>query len=653
VTEGRSDSGDRAGHRRGIVFALLLLACALAYVPGLGGPLFFDDIPNLGDNTLLDFDGRRFDDWRAAVLSNDSGVLHRPVAMLSFAANRVAAGELSPLALKGTNLAIHLAIGALLYSLFLALLAAPALAARLPERERPLLALLGAALWLLHPLHVSTVLYAVQRMTQLSALFTVAGLLLFTRYRLRWAARGAGAGELLAAALWLLLLGAAAVLSKENGALLPWLLVVVEVCLFRGLWAGAARPWLRRGGWLLLALPLLLVALLFTLDPGLLDVRYARREFSLEERLLTQARLLWHYLGWLALPDIRAMGFFHDDIAVSRGLWSPPTTALALAAWAGALLAALALRRRLPLLLFALLFFLVGHSLESSVWPLELVFEHRNYLPAMGPALLLAAALVGLSQRLVWWRPPLAGAVLCLLLALLLGLRAWAWSDDVTLARQNVVNHPDSPRANFFYGQVLFDALERGWDGGFDETQRRAYAVAARRHFLRMHELDPRDMAAPVMLYQMDRHFFPGLPDAPDWLALLQRQARERPLQPSDRTALRALVRSAASAEGADFRPRVMELLLLLHARYPGRAWLYELRYQLLAAGGAPLRRDLALELLLEGIAARPTQPLLYPYLVQHHGTAELGASYEAIGHWLRHDTLQRQMPQILELFRR
>jgi len=638
---------------------LILVACALAYAPGLGGPLFFDDVPNLSENrSLLQLDATRFDDWRLAVFSADSGLLHRPLALLSFARDRVLAGELAPRALKLTNLLLHLAAGVLLYRLCRALLRAPALAATpLLAGRAEWIAVLAAALWLLHPLQVSTVLYAVQRMTQLSALFVLLGLLVYTRYRLRWAVRGAASGELLGAALWLLLIGAAGVLCKENGALLPWLLLVVEVFLFRGAWAGGEHPGLRRAAWLLLAAPLLFLVLFVLFDPGLLEGRYARREFDLAERLLTQSRVLWHYLSWLLLPDITAMGFHHDDIPLSRDLFSPPTTALALGGWLLALLCALLLQRRYPLAGFALLFFLVGHSMESTVWPLEMVFEHRNYLPAAGLCLAAAAAVFALGARIRWWRPAVAGALIALCLLGLLSLRTVSWGDEIRLARHNVVNHPESPRANFFYANALLRALQESPDDAsqqarLNEEERRAYAVTARQHFLRMYELDPRAMTAPVKLLQMDHSFFPGLPDAPDWLGVLAAQARERALHPSDRTALDALVDYAAAELDGDARRRVLGLLATLDRRYPDRAWLYAMRYRLLASLPAYTRED-RLALLRAGVDAKPHVALLYPYLVREYGADDLPASYAAMGQWLRHDDLRREQATVLRIFNR
>ncbi|MDE0952819.1 MAG: hypothetical protein OSA45_16295, partial [Halioglobus sp.] len=198
--------------------AVVALACMLAYGQALNGPLFFDDVPNLLDNRLVQIDGGALDDWRVAALSSGAGLFYRPVSMLSFAINHAVSGALSPFSLKATNLAIHLMIGALVYFFTLALLAAPALRIhRLAANQRPMVAVIAASIWLLHPIHVTTVLYAVQRMAQLSTLFTLAGLLVFVRYRLRWAGSGASPGEVIAAFIWLVLLGLLAVLSKENG----------------------------------------------------------------------------------------------------------------------------------------------------------------------------------------------------------------------------------------------------------------------------------------------------------------------------------------------------------------------------------------------------------------------------------------------------
>ena len=336
----------QAAPRLTLFAVTLLLLAGLTYWQGLAGPLFFDDRPALTANELVQIDGSVFDEWRTASLSSNSGRLRRPVSMLTFAANHVVARDFVPVQVKALNLVVHIGIAFLLYHLFQAAIASLRLVSDASTAR--LLALTAAGIWLLHPLHVSTVLYAVQRMAQLSALFVVAGLLVFMHYRQRWAEAGATAGEVLAAGLWLFFLTALAVLSKESGALLPWFVIVLEVCIFRGVWAGRPHKLLRRAGYVLLLLPIGLVFLLLALTPESLIGGYVRREFTLEERLLTQPRLLWRYLGWIALPNINDMGFQHDDIPLSTGLLAPVTTLLALLGWAALLVACFPVAAALP-----------------------------------------------------------------------------------------------------------------------------------------------------------------------------------------------------------------------------------------------------------------------------------------------------------------
>jgi hypothetical protein len=111
---------------------------------------------------------------------------------------------------------------------------------------------------------------------------------------------------------------------------------------------------------------------------------YDLRPFSLVERLMSEGRILWFYLGLMVAPRMAAFGLYHDDIAVSTGLFSPWTTLPALLGLAGLAWLAWRVRKSAPLAAFGIAWFLIGHSLESTVLPLELAHEHRNYLPLLG-----------------------------------------------------------------------------------------------------------------------------------------------------------------------------------------------------------------------------------------------------------------------------
>ena len=640
--------GDKALYALGLI---ALVACLGAYAVALAGPLFFDDIPNLLGNQLVQIGGKHFDDWRVAAVSSDSGLFYRPVAMLTFALNHVITGSFSAVGLKGTNLAIHLLNAWLIYLLARTLLQAPALGAMhagIPRRQ--LIAMVAALVWLLHPIHVSTVLYAIQRMAQLSTLFTLAGLLVYCRYLMRWAERGGSPGEIIAAGLWLGLLGLFAILSKENGALLPWLIAVAEVTLFRGVWHGASRLALVRLGWLCLLLPLLCLFIVFLFSPELLTAPFGIREFNLHERLLTQSRALWRYIGWLVIPNILDMGFFHDDIQLSTSLWSPLTTALSLIAWLSAVVMAVIWRKKYPLFAFALLFYLVGHSMESSVVPLEMVFEHRNYLPSVGLAVLAAAWMVRLATRFDGLPQLLMPCAILLVLTLLLVVRTHAWKDEMTLARFNVINHPESPRANFLYANALYSRFVQARSLGLPEEEERALAVTARRYYQGMFSRDARDFAALVMLYQLDKGHFPALAEQNDWLGVMEKLAQTRRLQRSDYSALGSLVAFVIRAGNDSERERVGLLVEQLSDRYPTSMDLLGCRYRLVRAAENSGEDEL-LASLQRAAAKSPDNRQVMAYLAQFHSQDDTAATYEAVREWMQRDKHRRELAVIREVF--
>lgn len=424
-----------------VIFGIALTA--LAYHPGLKGPWLLDDYHNLGSFNEFTPATAPYQDL---IFGNRSGPLGRPVALASFAANH-AAGLFSTFSLKITNLLIHLLNGLLVFLLVKRLLcarpldtgiAAPALAA-------------GIALWwLLLPLHTSAVLYIVQRMTLLAATFSLACCLSYTigRQLLQEGRRTGSIGIVAALAVFLPL----AALAKESGfTSLAWL-VLIEIFFFRKFPIGRFSL-----GQVLLSLAALTIALAALLVEAFsLDARYLWREFTLTERLLSQPRAIWSYVYNIFLPDGSRMGIFHDDFAISRSLLSPWTTLPALIGLAGALLLAIRLASSAAWwpVAFGILFYLAGHLLESSIVPLELYFEHRNYLPAMG--LLIAAAVSVLN---LWPHSPrLSIAVFAAyvsLLAVATYQRSHIWGDRALLIGISAENHPHSLRAWADYSEAL------------------------------------------------------------------------------------------------------------------------------------------------------------------------------------------------------
>ncbi len=426
---------------------------------GVSGTFHLDDYQNLKDLAHVPH-GQGWLETLSFGLSQISGAT-RVLPQLTF----VLQAEYwphSPAHFIGFNILLHLANGLLVFFLARAL----ARLARLPHPER--IGLFAAAIWLLSPIQVSGVLYVVQRINQMAAFFVFAGALTYLHGRAQIERGG------LRPAFWMALGvfggGALAVLSKENGALLPLLLLAAEATLLPAI----AAPAYRRLRYALLGLPLLgLVAALAWQMPGIL-AGYAKRDFGLAERLLTQPGILFDYAQKFLLPRGAGLGLFHDDWQAAA--WPPDTaTWLVLIAFVSMFAAAVALRRRLPLFAFGVLWFLAGHALESSFIPLELYFEHRNYAPLFGPAFALAAGCVALHARA---SPFLRRGIVALAagwLAIAAGVtysQAALWGQPASLYEVWLHDHPESPRANAAVASLL------ARDGFADAARRRLEYLA-------------------------------------------------------------------------------------------------------------------------------------------------------------------------------
>ena len=424
-----------------MVFGGLLLAALAVYRPGLADLWLFDDHPALGP--LLDDVAETMDlgELVAAHGRSKSGPTGRPVAMVTFVIDAWVHGD-DLAAWKVTSLGMHLVNSVLLLLLANRLCRLTAI----PHRRALALSVAVAGAWLLHPLLVSTVLYTVQRMALLAALFQFAGLLAYLQARAGFIAgrNGVAAGWLATFAACLLL----GTFSKETGVLLVAHVVVVELVLGAvGAPSDAARTrsWKRAaiGACLLASLAAVIAWML--LSGGAFGSGFATRDFTFGERLLTQPRIVLEYARLTLLPMLSGMKFIHDDIVVSTGLLDPWQTLPAILGLLTLLGSAWVLRGRLPLYAIGIGLFFTGHLLESTFLALDLMYEHRQYLPAAG--LLLAAG--GLLERV-----PIGGRALLslgLVVLLLFGWMTWqraaTWSSEDRFYAEMVRINQGSPTA--------------------------------------------------------------------------------------------------------------------------------------------------------------------------------------------------------------
>lgn len=359
--------------------------------------------------------------------------------------------------------------------------------------------------------------------------------------------------------------------------------------------------------------PLIPVFVVLLLVPGVLGLAwllpsalngsaYAARPFTLSERLFTEGRVLVDYLRWIVLPSPNALSLYHDDIALSTGWLSPWTTAASWAFLAALLAAALWLRKRLPLFAFGVLWWFAGQSLLSTFVPLELVYEHRNYLPDWGVFL----ALFGL---LFTWSPPdterrgtlrllTVGGMLALiaLYGVFTAIRAQIWGNPYRLAYFEATTHPQSPRASYDLGRMMLITAQGAGSPQFQMGMRQMEQGA----LLPGADLQP--LQALVFMSAKN-----GLPVHARWWAEMHHTIATSPMSAEDVGSLYSLIQCGINGV-CRYTPGDLQqlggIIAFAVQRNPGRADLVTLQ----ANWAANLAHDnpLAYQLMLRAVALDP-----------------------------------------------
>jgi tetratricopeptide (TPR) repeat protein len=364
-----------------IIFLLFSLIVLSAYSTNHYASWHFDDYPNIVDNPrihLKDFKCKNVEE--ALFAGYDDGQylgqqLYRPVSMLTLALNWYV-GQDNVLGYHIVNNAIHLVTTFFLFLTVLNLLLSPNLKGKYQGSEY-VITFLTAILWAVNPIQTQAVTYIVQRMASLAAMFYVIGIYFYLKTRLSPLGYKRFlfiAGSLLS---FVLALG-----SKENTVTFPIAVAIIEILFFQNL----KDKNIRRK--IILALTIGSIAMTAILT--ILYVKgnithllkgYENRVFTLKERLLTEPRIIIYYLSQIFYPMASRLSLVHD-INISTSLFKPWTTIPSILAIISLLGIGLSQTIKRPIIALSIFFFFINHIIESTILPLELIFEHRNYLPS-------------------------------------------------------------------------------------------------------------------------------------------------------------------------------------------------------------------------------------------------------------------------------
>jgi len=425
--------------------AILIIVCILIYSNTLEVPFVFDDRPNIVKNESI-----RIDDIKPESIiraASNNFCKNRPVAYITFAINYY----LGIYDVKGyhlVNISVHVINSMLLFYLFrMTLVLIYKRKGDMHDHSISCIAFAAALIWLVHPLHTQSVTYIVQRMTSLCSMFFLGSMISYITARF-------SAKSLVRYALFSLciLSGMLSMMTKENAATLPVFIFLYEWYFIQD----QSVKWIKQRCLIIIpgiAVFLLIVLLYLGINPvERIMADYSQREFTPVQRIMTQWRVIMHYIGLMFYPDASRLNLDYH-FALSYSLFKPVTTILSLIAIITMVVMAIYLVKKELLISFSILWFLGNLAIESSIIPLELVYEHRTYLPSMFPVLALT---VFADRYIRKYRIKIAAVlIIAAVCSYWTYERNELWGDRIAFWEDCIEKSPDKARPHFNMGLAL------------------------------------------------------------------------------------------------------------------------------------------------------------------------------------------------------
>ncbi len=351
-------------------FCALFVVLSVIYGNSLQGEWHFDDHYNITENVNIHLKDLSWEQIKNTF--HIRGVIRRPVSYFSFALNYYAGG-LDTFGYHLVNLMIHYITSVFLFLLIYNTLKLPLLKERY-EKSAYAIAILSSFLWAINPVQVTAVSIIVQRMASMVGMFYLISMYCYLKGR-----TGEKTWKGILFFIFSLLAALLAFGTKQNAAMLPVSIFLYDLFLIQGI----SKETIGRNAKLFI-LPLLILLFLGAYFTDLSSILggYASRPFTLTERLLTEPRIVVFYLSLLFYPLSSRLALIHD-IDISTSLFHPFTTLPAILLILATVGLACFVSKRRPLIAFSIIFFFLNHIIESSFIPLELIYEHRNYIPSM------------------------------------------------------------------------------------------------------------------------------------------------------------------------------------------------------------------------------------------------------------------------------
>ncbi|MBI5887140.1 MAG: tetratricopeptide repeat protein [Deltaproteobacteria bacterium] len=452
------------------LFVIVILGF-LIYSNTLHSPFVFDDAEVIVDNykivnfRFLDFSGTRY------------------IGFLSFALN-YAVGGLDTFGYHAVNIAIHIA-----NSIFVYFLVFSTFHIRMVQSEKEqnsfrgqieAVAFTAALLFVSHPAQTQAVTYLSQRFASLATFFYLGSILCYAGARLAFSL----ADRERVWRPWLLyavsiISAALAAKTKEISFTLPAVIVLYEFTFLDSSRERLLKRFLYLAPFLLslLVIPLTLFYAARAAGPAgsagsmaLFDklsgiMTESQATLGRFDYLMTQLKVIVTYLRLLVLPVNQNLDY---DYPVFHSFYNTQVI-LSFIFLSSIFLFAVFLYVRSKytesfkgiFTAFGILWFFITLSVESSIIPIvDVIFEHRLYLPSVGMFSAFAALLIYIRERFGLKRAvPAVIAVIVALSSAATFYRNRVWKDELTLWKDVVAKSPNKARG---YSNVGYAVAREG-----------------------------------------------------------------------------------------------------------------------------------------------------------------------------------------------
>ena len=452
------------GKRYYFAVGALLIILLLSYGNSFHSDWAYDDYPNIITNKNVQIKDFSWDNIKKIHLNPIySDQLPRPVAYFSFAVNYYFGG-LNVFGYHFINFLVHLFSSIFLFLFIINTLKLPLLKDKY-EKHAYSIALLATIFWAINPVQITAVTLIVQRMASMAGLFYIMSMYFYLKFRTSFSSFK------YVHIFSCLTFAAMAIGTKENAVMLPMSIFLYDLFLIQGLTKETVK---RNIKIIIVPLIVLTTIVLLSYDFSSIFKQYKTLPFTMEERLLTESRVILFYISLLFYPLSSRLVLLHD-MEMSKSLLDPWTTLVSIIAILLIIATSVAKAKKWPLLAYCILFFFLNHVIESSFIPIEPIYEYRNYLPSMLLFIPLAIGLVhGLeyfSQRKAIFYILLAAIPLIIIVqSVTVYMQNNVMKDALSLWGDNVKKSPRLYSPHHGLGHALFNAGR--WPEALEEYEK-------------------------------------------------------------------------------------------------------------------------------------------------------------------------------------